>query len=78
MFRSVLIHLFWERSFLLLILDRRYTESPVCRVNVALFSISCLLLYGLVWNWTAVSYTLFCILLSAEAGIFSVDTCSDV
>ena len=28
---------------ILLLLDRRYTESPVCKINVAVFSMSSLL-----------------------------------
>ena len=42
---------------LLLLLDRRYTENPVCKMNVAVFASSSLLPYSLVCNWTAVGHT---------------------
>jgi len=42
---------------LLLLLDRRYTESPVCKMNVAVFSSYTLLSWSLVCNWTAVGPT---------------------
>ena len=41
----------------LLLLDRSYIESPVCKINVAVFSNSSLLQYSLMCNWTAVGHT---------------------
>lgn len=48
----------WNQWSLLLLLDRRYTESPVCKINVAVFSSSSLLPYSFVWSWTAAGHTL--------------------
>ena len=42
----------------LLLLDLCYTESPVCKMNVAVFSSSPLLPQSLVCNWPAVGHTL--------------------
>ena len=39
------------------LLDRRYTESPVSKMNVAVFSSPSLLPYSLVCSWTAVGHT---------------------
>ena len=56
---------------LLLLLDRRYTENPVCKMNVAVFSSSSLLPYSLVCAAGLLLATRF-VLLSAEAGTSAV------
>ena len=43
--------------FLLLLLARCHTDSPVCKMNAAVFSGSSLLPYSLVYSWTAVGHT---------------------
>ena len=57
-------------EFVFLLHDRRYDESPVCKINVAVFSSFSLLPKSLVCSWTAIGHTLF--LLSAEVGISAV------
>ena len=49
-----------------LFLDRRYTESPVCKMNVAVFSSSSLLPKSLVCSWTPVGRT--CCLVVCKSG----------
>ena len=41
----------------LLLLDHRYTESPVCKMTEAVFASPSLLSYSLVCSWTAVGHT---------------------
>ena len=47
----------WEGELYLLLFDRSYIESPVCKINVAIFSNSSLLPYSLMCNRTAVGHT---------------------
>ena len=47
----------WEGELYLLLFDRSYIESPVCKINVAVFSNSSLLPYSLMCNRTAVGHT---------------------
>ena len=56
---------------LLFLLDRRYTEGPVCKMNVAVFSSSSLLPYSLVCSWTAVGHTFVsAVCRSGHIGVF--------